>query len=241
MLGLKHGVNLLVNYDPEWPAAFEEERTLIRSAVGDAAHGIEHYGSTAVVGLRAKPIIDILLGVAPLANWIKCKAPLEILGYDYAENAGVPGHFIFGRGRDRSERTHLVHVVEFDGAPWRSNLAFRDALRADESLRASYLSMKEQAVGFGSGRTCEIQCVEADVHRTLQRANQSVVYLVARSGNDDTLSTCGSSGIEAPKRPLGEPFRRGYRNNQSSTLCSMRNTPRKLRAVGTYLRVARVT
>lgn len=125
--------------------SLEEERTRIRSAVGDVARGIEHYGSTAVAGLRAKPIIDVLLGVAPLEDWIKCKAPLESLGYDYAEHAGVPGHFIFGRGRDRSERTHLVHVVEFDGESWRSNLAFRDALRADESLRADYLRTKEQA------------------------------------------------------------------------------------------------
>jgi GrpB-like predicted nucleotidyltransferase (UPF0157 family) len=145
MLGLKHGVNLLVDYDPEWPAAFEKERVRIRSAVSNVARAIEHYGSTAVVGLRAKPIIDILLGVAPLEDWIKCKTPLESLGYDYAENAGVSGHFIFGRGRDRSERTHLVHVVEFDGQSWRSSLAFRDALRADELLRTEYLRMKEQA------------------------------------------------------------------------------------------------
>lgn len=148
ILGLKHGINLLVDYDPAWPAAFAEERLRILSAVGSVARGIEHCGSTAVVGLRAKPIIDILLGVAPLADWIKCKDPLESLGYDYAQNAGVPGHFIFGRGRDRTERTHLVHVVELNGQSWRSNLAFRDALRADESLRAEYLRMKEQAVAL---------------------------------------------------------------------------------------------
>ena len=109
-------------------------------------HGIEHYGSTAVPGLRAKPVIDILLGVAPLEDWSRCQAPLESLGYDYVLNAGVSGHFIFGRGRDDSERTHLVHVVEFDGESWRANLAFRDALRADGSLRAAYTRMKEQAV-----------------------------------------------------------------------------------------------
>jgi GrpB-like predicted nucleotidyltransferase (UPF0157 family) len=146
MLGLKHGINLLVDYDPEWPRAFAEERTRIHSALGDAARGIEHYGSTAVEGLRAKPIIDILVGVAPLEDWARCKRPLEELGYDYADNAGVPGHFVFGRGRDRSERTHLVHVVEFNGESWRSNLAFRDALRADQSLRTEYLRTKEQAV-----------------------------------------------------------------------------------------------
>ena len=143
MLGLKHGVNLLVEHDPAWATAFEAEKIRIQSAVKDVALGVEHYGSTAVIGLRAKPILDILLGVIPLDNWIKCKRPLESLGYDYAENAGVPGHHIFGRGRDRSERTHFVHVVEFRGESWRSNLAFRDALRADELLRAEYVRIRE--------------------------------------------------------------------------------------------------
>src|SRR5215470_2955941 len=146
MLGLKHGVNRIVGYDPEWPLVFEAERARIHTVLGELARGIEHYGSTAVAGLRAKPIIDILVGVQPLDDWIKCKAPLESLGYDYAENAGVPDHFIFGRGRDRTERTHLVHVVELEGEAWRSSLAFRDALRSHESLRAAYVRMKEQAV-----------------------------------------------------------------------------------------------
>jgi GrpB-like predicted nucleotidyltransferase (UPF0157 family) len=145
MPGLKHGINVLVDSDPDWAAAFEAESARILSVVGAVARGIEHYGSTAVEGLRAKPILDILLGVSPLQSWVQCRLPLEGLGYDYAENAGVPGHFIFGRGRDRSERTHLVHVVEFRGASWRANLAFRDALRADPALRAEYLRVKERA------------------------------------------------------------------------------------------------
>jgi GrpB-like predicted nucleotidyltransferase (UPF0157 family) len=145
-LGLQHGLNLLVDYDPSWPLAFEEERRRIESAVGDFVRGIEHYGSTAVNGLKAKPIIDILVGVAPLEDWRRCKLPLEQLGYDYAENAGVQGQHIFGRGRDKSERTHLVHVVEFGGQSWRLNLAFRDALTTNPSLRADYQRMKEHAV-----------------------------------------------------------------------------------------------
>jgi GrpB-like predicted nucleotidyltransferase (UPF0157 family) len=148
MLGLKHGVNLLVDYDPEWAAAFEEERARLQAAIGDILRGIEHYGSTSVAGLRAKPIIDILLGVTPLENWLQCKTPLETLGYDYADDAGVSGHYIFGRGRDQTERTHLVHVVEFNGQSWRSNLAFRDALRTDPSLRKEYSRIKEEAAAL---------------------------------------------------------------------------------------------
>jgi GrpB-like predicted nucleotidyltransferase (UPF0157 family) len=148
MIGLKHNQNLLVDYDPEWPSLFEEERERLQSVLLGIPRGIEHYGSTAVPGLRAKPIIDILIGILPLGNWVQCKQPLELLGYDYAEQAGVPGHFIFGRGRDLSERTHLVHIVEFDGPSWRFSLAFRDALRADRNLREEYLIAKETAVNL---------------------------------------------------------------------------------------------
>lgn len=145
MLGLKHNQNLLADYDPKWPSLFEEERDRLQSVLLGIPRGIEHYGSTAVPGLRAKPIIDILIGILPLDNWVGCKQPLESLGYDYAEQAGVPAHYIFGRGRDLSERTHLVHIVEFEGPSWRFNLAFRDALRANRNLREEYLIAKQTA------------------------------------------------------------------------------------------------
>jgi GrpB-like predicted nucleotidyltransferase (UPF0157 family) len=145
MIGLKHNRNLLVDYDPEWPFLFEEERGRLQGVLLSIPRGIEHCGSTAVPGLRAKPIIDILIGILSLNDWSQCKQPLESLGYDYAEHAGVPGHYIFGRGRDLSERTHLVHIVEFDGPSWRFNLAFRDALRANRALREEYLIVKQAA------------------------------------------------------------------------------------------------
>ncbi|MBE0579471.1 GrpB family protein [Devosia sp.] len=154
LLGLRHNQNRLVAYNPAWAAAFEAERARLVSALGATARSIEHYGSTAVSGLPAKPIVDILVGVLPLSDWVKCHDPLLTLGYDYAEHAGVPGHHIFGRGRDRSERTHLVHVVEFGGESWVSNLAFRDALRRDGQLRDRYLALKVKAVAAApEGRT----------------------------------------------------------------------------------------
>ncbi len=150
-LGLKSDLNLLVAYDPLWPAAFEEEKVRLENALGPVVKGIEHYGSTAVPGLCAKPILDVMVGVLPLSEWQKCKPALEDLGYDYAEGAGVPEHYIFGRGRDRSERTHLVHVVEYEGASWRGSLVFRDALRRDASLRESYALEKRRAAASASG------------------------------------------------------------------------------------------
>jgi len=145
MLGLKKNLNFLVDYDPLWESAFIEERERIAGALGNVAKGIEHYGSTAVPGMRAKPILDILVGVNPLDDWAKCRVPLEGLGYDYAANAGISGHHIFGRGRDSTERSHLVHVVEFLGEEWLTNLALRDTLRGDDCLRARYVEVKERA------------------------------------------------------------------------------------------------
>ena len=160
MLGLKHNVNLLVDYDEEWPLLFLDEQRKIAEALGDIAKAIEHYGSTAVPRMRAKPILDIMVGVDPLEDWERCRPPLEKLGYDYAEKAGVPGHHIFGRGRDLTERTHLVHVVKYLGSSWTTDLALRDRLRSDPQLRADYVAEKERAVGaapMGRARYNEIK------------------------------------------------------------------------------------
>jgi GrpB-like predicted nucleotidyltransferase (UPF0157 family) len=148
MLGLKKNLNLLVDYDPLWELAFIEEKTCIAETLGTVAKGVEHFGSTAVPGMRAKPILDMLVGVSPIDDWEKCRGPLEGLGYDYAANAGVPGHHIFGRGRDSTERTHLLHIVEFLGESWSTDLALRDALRRDACLRARYVEVKERAAAL---------------------------------------------------------------------------------------------
>ena len=146
MLGLKHGENRIVEYCSDWPSLFEEEQERIQPVLGGMVLGIEHFGSTSVPGLPAKPIIDILVGVSPLKNWSNCRSPLESLGYDYAEHAGVPDHYIFGIGSNTSERTHLLHIVEYRGTSWMSNLRFRNALRDDPELRDEYCQIKRQAV-----------------------------------------------------------------------------------------------
>jgi GrpB protein len=66
MLGLKHNINFLVDYDPEWATEFARESQRIADVLGSFAKGIEHYGSTAVKGMRAKPIIDILVGLSTI-------------------------------------------------------------------------------------------------------------------------------------------------------------------------------
>lgn len=139
-LGLEQGVNRLVEHNPLWARVFEEEAARLRLALGDAALAIEHYGSTSVPGLRAKPIIDIQIGVDRIERGIEFIEALTALGYDYAGDQGIPEHHIFGLG---VARTHLTHVVVFESEQWRRSLRFRDRLRADPVAREAYQALKE--------------------------------------------------------------------------------------------------
>ena len=145
MLGLRSGRNILVAPDPAWSRAFDDELQRLAPALLGLALGIEHYGSTAVAGLKAKPIIDILVGVDSIAVWRSCENRLLPLGYAHFADAGVEGHFVFTRGRTADDRTHLLHVVAFQSPQWHLNLAFRDELRRNAQLRSAYAAEKERA------------------------------------------------------------------------------------------------
>jgi GrpB-like predicted nucleotidyltransferase (UPF0157 family) len=140
-LGLEPGANRLAEYNPLWPRAFAEEATRIAAAVGPLALAIEHYGSTSVAGLRAKPIIDLLIGVAEIDDGLKMAESMRRLGYDYATNHGIAEHHIFGRPEVRE---YLAHVVIHGGDQWRRSLQFRDRLRGDAEARAAYQALKER-------------------------------------------------------------------------------------------------
>ena len=139
--GLAHGTVQLAEWTPRWAELFALEAARLRAALGDLAVGIEHYGSTSVPGLVAKPLLDILVGGRDATDPAPYIAALTPLGYDYSAQAGVPEHLVFGRG---SARTHLVHVVRYGGDAWRRALQFRDALRANAGLRDAYAAMKRE-------------------------------------------------------------------------------------------------
>jgi GrpB-like predicted nucleotidyltransferase (UPF0157 family) len=129
----------LTSWTPRWQALFEEEAVRLGQALGPLALGLEHYGSTSVPGILAKPILDILVGGPAPLKPNRFVAALAPLGYEFAPEAGVPDHLVFGRGR---LRTHLVHVVEHQGAAWVRALRFRDRLRADPALAKAYADLK---------------------------------------------------------------------------------------------------
>lgn len=134
---------LLASPDPGWPARFEQERVALEKVIGEwTPGGIHHVGSTAVPGLEAKPIIDILAGVSDLERARACFGPLADLGYLYAPYLPEEMHWFCKPHPAR--RTHHLHLVPADSQRYRDELAFRDRLRADPQIASRYVALKRE-------------------------------------------------------------------------------------------------
>jgi len=145
----------MANYDPNWPTLFEKEKNLILGAVGCIVVGIEHIGSTAVPGLEAKPIIDILVAVSHLSDARRCIEPLKVLGYEYQPRleADIPERRFFGKGVPPREQHYHLHMVELRSDFWERHLLFRDYLRAHPEVAQEYQRLKTQlAAEYGRNR-----------------------------------------------------------------------------------------
>lgn len=120
---------------------FEKEQADLAEAIGDwVIDGIHHVGSTAVPGLTAKPIIDILAGVRDLDESRACFEPLAELDYLHAPYLSEEMHWFCKPHPSR--RTHHLHLIPVDSKRYTDELAFRDRLRADPDLAAKYLALK---------------------------------------------------------------------------------------------------
>lgn len=130
-------------YDPDWAIRFEQERVRLERVLAPwLSGGVHHIGSTAVPGLAAKPILDMMAGVADLTAARPAITVLEGQGWVHAPHR--PEAYWFYRPRTSAgyDHTHHLHLTQPGSALWRERLAFRDALRADPALREEYQALK---------------------------------------------------------------------------------------------------
>jgi GrpB-like predicted nucleotidyltransferase (UPF0157 family) len=158
----------LAPYDSEWPARFEVERIALEGEIADwIVDGVHHVGSTAVPGLEAKPIVDILVGVHGLEQAKECFAPLARLGYLYAPYLPEEMHWFCKP--DPSRRTHHLHLVPVDSPRYRNELAFRDRLRQEPVLAEEYAVLKRGlASRFADDREAYTDAKSDFVRRALE-------------------------------------------------------------------------
>jgi GrpB-like predicted nucleotidyltransferase (UPF0157 family) len=150
----------VVPYSDAWPAQFEQEAALVGAALAPWLVGaVEHIGSTAIKGLAAKPILDMLGPVSDLEHARDAVPPLARLGYRHAAHSPREALWFYKQtGDDYGTRTHQLHLTRVESALWRERLAFRDALRADPELLSEYQALKcvlakhEDLVGYTDGK-----------------------------------------------------------------------------------------
>lgn len=154
----------IVPYQPAWPGLFLSEQMSLDSVLKDFYPIIEHIGSTSVVGLGAKPIIDILVGIKDTEDLDKTIKPMIRKGYSYIKKYEPlwPGRRFFVKSKSSvkilpdvidtndefivgaaSDISAHIHIILKDSHDWRRHIAFRDFLRAHAHTRDEYYNFKE--------------------------------------------------------------------------------------------------
>lgn len=135
----------VVSYDPRWPVLFSQEKKFLLKEFPEVIQHIEHFGSTSIPGLSAKPVIDMLIKVSKLALVKKKIVPkLEALGYDYfwrPESDQPPMYAFFIKRNKQGVRVGHLHIVEASSRLW-DRLFFRDYLISHPVVAKKYEELK---------------------------------------------------------------------------------------------------
>ena len=158
----------VVPYDPGWPAAYARAAGEVASAIGENLVEIHHIGSTAVPGLCAKPVIDMLPVVADLAALDARTDRLVALGYEALGEFGIPGRRYFRRDDAAGDRTHQIHAFAAGSPHVERHLAFRDFMRTHAVHAREYGELKQRVAalnptsidGYMDGKDAFIKAVE---------------------------------------------------------------------------------
>src|ERR1022692_906763 len=135
----------IVDYDSGWPGRFAEQQPLVADLLSPwLTSPVEHVGSTAVPGLRAKPVIDMLALVGSLAQAQTAVPALADAGWLFWPDDPCRLYRLWFLRPRPEARTHHLHVIENGHPHAMALLKFRDALRADAGLRGEYAELKGQ-------------------------------------------------------------------------------------------------
>jgi GrpB-like predicted nucleotidyltransferase (UPF0157 family) len=160
----------IVAYDPEWPARFESWRRKLAAALGPVARRIDHFGSTSVPGLPAKPVIDIQVSVDDMNHEELYVPQIESLGVQLRSRDDDHRFFRPFAGRPREVHIHVCNL----GSEWaRKDLLFAAYLRHDTGARMEYLRGKTQAAAdWADDRIAYTEAKNEVIHSIAVRAEE---------------------------------------------------------------------
>lgn len=142
-LGLKKGDVELHNHETAWEENAKQTIAYIEKLLGDIVVDIQHIGSTAITNIKAKPIIDIVVGVSNIGKIKPILNDLASAGVVHRPNNDLPEYMMFIMGDlDREIRTHHIHIVPFNSEEWNNQLNFRDYMNAHPDKAKEYETLK---------------------------------------------------------------------------------------------------
>ena len=158
----------LVEYDAAWALDFAREATGIRRALSSCLIDLHHIGSTAIPGIVAKPIVDMLAVVSSVELVDAHTGDLESLGYEAKGEYDIPGRRYFRKHAPDGTRTHHLHAFALGSPHIARHLDFRDYLRAHPPIAEAYADLK-RSLARGSVDTREYTEAKAEFVREIER------------------------------------------------------------------------
>ncbi len=163
-------VTLVEKYNFKWPVWFEIIKAYLGMNVRKASLRIEHIGSTAILGMVAKPVIDIIIVIEP-ERWEEIKSLLEKLGYSYRGNQGIADREVFRLAQESLMPLHHLYVCPKHSQALKEEVAFRDYMRTHEKDRERLSALKrELCEKFNNDRQAYMDGKDAMVKEITKKA-----------------------------------------------------------------------
>lgn len=132
----------MVPHDSNWQQEFKNEAQRITDALGENVVTVDHVGSTAIPGIYAKPVLDLLLVARGVEALDEKQSEIEALGYEARGEYGIPGRRFYRRDNSEGDRTHQIHAFEVGSPQIARHLAFRDYMIAHPDAAQAYSDLK---------------------------------------------------------------------------------------------------
>lgn len=146
MIGLKRGIVKLCEHEKEWEIEAQNTISRLKNILGDVIKDIQHVGSTSILSIKAKPIIDIAIAVDDFNDILALEEKLKSEGFYYRPKTDLGEQLLFASGSHYAGtgdlQTHYIHVVHTNSMDWINYINFRDYLNSTSSVAKEYEELK---------------------------------------------------------------------------------------------------
>lgn len=163
---------ILVPYDPTWRKLAQQEAERLKDALSIDVLEVHHIGSTAIPGIKAKPILDFVLVVRNLEELDRHTDEMESLGYVAKGERGIPGRRFFTKDTNGT-RSHHVHVFQENNSEIERHLIFRDYLLVHDDDAKEYEKLKEKLAARFPNRSGDYTEAKSDfIYKIVEKARR---------------------------------------------------------------------